>query len=196
MHCWQSNGFFGGHVALDFVNTVDDEDKGRARSGIPDWDTVIAWALAAGVINPTESDAIRPPSTDAGRELSALHAMREAAWRVLSAMATGAKAAPADLITLKREMVYAGEHATLAQHGRAVELSVGVEAGLGMGLVRARMALKLAEIFSRGPLDRLRECGRCTGLFFDHGRGAGRRWCRMETCGNRAKIERYRARSR
>ncbi|MGH6819514.1 MAG: CGNR zinc finger domain-containing protein [Methylocella sp.] len=41
----------------------------------------------------------------------------------------------------------------------------------------------------------MRECGRCTGLFLHHGRGLGRRWCRMNTCGNRAKIERFRSKS-
>ncbi|EPZ91129.1 CGNR zinc finger [Burkholderia cenocepacia BC7] len=41
---------------------------------------------------------------------------------------------------------------------------------------------------------RVRQCGRCTWFFVDRGRGVGRRWCDMRTCGNRAKVEAFRER--
>jgi predicted RNA-binding Zn ribbon-like protein len=39
----------------------------------------------------------------------------------------------------------------------------------------------------------MRECGgsACTWLFLDHSRNRSRRWCSMETCGNRAKAHRH-----
>ncbi|MGM8929917.1 CGNR zinc finger domain-containing protein [Salinicola halophyticus] len=192
MHYWQSNGFFGGHIALDFVNTIDDEDKQREHSGIPDWHTTVEWAQAVGLLG----SALPPTASDIEVEQHALHTLREVAWRILSAIAAGKAADPADMAALKRDILHAGQHATLRQHGKSVVWHVNSDSDVGEGLIRTRVALELANLFSQGPLERLRECYRCTGLFLDRGRGAGRRWCRMETCGNRAKIERYRARSR
>ncbi|QCI69487.1 hypothetical protein E8M01_29310 [Phreatobacter stygius] len=60
-------------------------------------------------------------------------------------------------------------------------------------LIRHRLALRLLHLLGGPELPRLRECTRCPWLFLDHGRGRGRSWCRMSTCGNRAKAERYRA---
>ncbi|MFD0576716.1 CGNR zinc finger domain-containing protein [Dactylosporangium darangshiense] len=41
---------------------------------------------------------------------------------------------------------------------------------------------------------RLRECAdpACNALFLDASRPGSRRWCSMETCGNRAKKQRLR----
>jgi len=56
------------------------------------------------------------------------------------------------------------------------------------------LALALERLLRRPDLGRLRECGRCSWLFLDHGRGRGRSWCDMRTCGNRAKAARHRRR--
>ena len=58
------------------------------------------------------------------------------------------------------------------------------------------LVLALFDLLQGSDLDRLRECPRCTHLFLDHGRGPGRRWCSMARCGNRAKVESFRARHR
>lgn len=44
----------------------------------------------------------------------------------------------------------------------------------------------------------LKECGhpQCTRLYLDRSRGARRRWCGMDGCGNRVKAAAYRARRR
>lgn len=48
-----------------------------------------------------------------------------------------------------------------------------------------------------GRASRLRECGAedCYLLFFDTSRPGNRRWCSMRRCGNRSKVETYRARN-
>jgi len=47
-------------------------------------------------------------------------------------------------------------------------------------------------------LARVRECGgtACNWLFLDESRNRSRRWCSMESCGNRAKARRHYHRSR
>jgi predicted RNA-binding Zn ribbon-like protein len=43
--------------------------------------------------------------------------------------------------------------------------------------------------------ERVRICGNCGWLFFDHTRNANKRWC-SQTCGSRTKARRYYARKR
>ncbi|MBB4267685.1 CGNR zinc finger domain-containing protein [Roseospira visakhapatnamensis] len=193
MHAWQRTGFFGGHVALDFVNTVNDEGKTRDRDALPDWPIAVAWAVEAEVITTTEAEALAEVS-DADRALGDLVAFREAVWRLLSAVAGDAAPAPEDARAVSA--VIAGAHglAALGIESRVARWRIGLDRA-GADLIRARLALTLAALLASPELARVRECGRCTGLYLDHGRGRGRRWCRMSGCGNRAKAERFRARA-
>jgi predicted RNA-binding Zn ribbon-like protein len=43
---------------------------------------------------------------------------------------------------------------------------------------------------------RIRRCAGCGRVFHDDSRTGNRRWCSMQTCGNRAKVAAFRARSR
>jgi predicted RNA-binding Zn ribbon-like protein len=51
------------------------------------------------------------------------------------------------------------------------------------------------EVFS-GERRQLTRCDdpQCSALLLSRSRGPRRRWCSMETCGNRAKVAAYRAR--
>ena len=58
------------------------------------------------------------------------------------------------------------------------------------------VAWKAAELLELGPLDRLKECpaDTCGWLFVDTSRNRSRTWCSMATCGNNAKVRRFRKR--
>jgi predicted RNA-binding Zn ribbon-like protein len=118
-------------------------------------------------------------------------ALREAGYAVLSAVAAGAPVPEAARRELEAGMAWALAQATLSAPGDGLRWIAGLPE-LGSAVVRVRLALACLDLVGCGELARLRECGRCTGLYLDHGRGRGRRWCRMSTCGNRAKAERYR----
>jgi predicted RNA-binding Zn ribbon-like protein len=60
------------------------------------------------------------------------------------------------------------------------------------------IARSAAELLTSETLSRVRECGgaTCTWLFLDASRNRSRRWCSMESCGNRAKARRHYRRRR
>ncbi|HXO42658.1 MAG TPA: CGNR zinc finger domain-containing protein, partial [Thermoanaerobaculia bacterium] len=55
-----------------------------------------------------------------------------------------------------------------------------------------------AELLTSDKWRRVRECAGsdCTWLFLDRSRNRSRRWCAMQTCGNRAKARRHYRRAR
>jgi predicted RNA-binding Zn ribbon-like protein len=60
------------------------------------------------------------------------------------------------------------------------------------------IARSAAELLTSDLFDRVRECrgDDCTWLFLDQSRNRSRRWCSMESCGNRAKVRRHDRRQR
>lgn len=186
MRDWTEEDFIGGHVVLDFVNTVDNPDKVRSSSRLVSWSDFSSWSVASGLFT------ARPPKpADEDGILAEVHDLRETVYGVLSAHAAG-DAVPVMLYEgLDRRIKAAIARAELAFDGRGSYWVADPAAG---SLIVDTIALAIEDLLRSGEMMRLKECGRCSWLFLDHGRGRGRRWCKMRTCGNRAKVEAFRSR--
>ena len=193
MHYWEKFGFFGGHVFLDFINTYDDLGKSRDKDALPNWETVVRWGKSVTILNKKEARAMLVFSeiTPASKELEALYKLRELGWKVFKNVAADKSPAATDLALVEEIIKWSFQHASMQKeknHYRWVVQASFLEPAL----VRVKLGLALLNLLSTENLDRMNECPGCTGLFLNHGRGVGRRWCRMKTCGNRAKTNRFR----
>ncbi len=184
---WSAADFVGGHSALDFLNTVADTGKSRCQDRIADWPSLYVWASAGA---PGLSGLRADTALDSADALAHLHDLREHAYTALSGFICDAPDARA-LDALADHIRAAQARATLAHAGGGLSWHADVRTSHRW---HDTLALDLAGLLATPELARLRECGRCTWLFLDHGRGAGRRWCDMRTCGNRAKAEAFRGR--
>lgn len=54
------------------------------------------------------------------------------------------------------------------------------------------LALLTADMIASGEWHKLKQCPGCSCVFYDTSRNGMRVWCSMETCGNRAKVSRWR----
>jgi len=176
--------FQSGRLCLDFVATVGERWR-RSFERLRTPEDLSGWFVSAALLDDRVVD-VRP------RELREARVLREAIYRLAKGAASSA-ADPADIEVLNR---YAVKPALAPQLTPRRELSWifkrPVEAALS---TIARDAIDLLA----GPLaGRVRECGRpdCALLFVDTSRAGRRRWCSMETCGNKAKTSAYRARRR
>lgn len=81
---------------------------------------------------------------------------------------------------------------TFAEDGstQLVPACEGFEAAL------ARIAIAIRESMLVGDWERLKVCAsdECMWAYFDRSRNRSRNWCRMEECGNRAKVRAFRER--
>ena len=62
----------------------------------------------------------------------------------------------------------------------------------------ATLAADLLDLIAGGDIENVKRCGSpgCTRLYVDSSRGQNRHWCGMGTCGNKAKVQAFRARQR
>jgi predicted RNA-binding Zn ribbon-like protein len=178
----------GNHPATDLCNTEPVID-GEGVELLPDYDSVVSWADAAGVANP--ADPVDATAREAARTLRFVHRLRAGLRAVLDPTTTGPAAIQAlDAVLLDAPGVL---HAAPSS-GRVV---VSLSATTPGAQLRLNIAAATMDIFRHDP-GRVRRCAgpTCVLLFLDVSKSGRRRWCDMAVCGNRAKVAAHHARAR
>jgi len=126
-------------------------------------------------------------------------ALREAIYRVFSAIAGGSVPQSEDLGLIQNIFVEAIAHASLSPTAHEFSWVWRVEDKHGEELRQLLwpVANSAIELFtSSEELKRIKECPGCGWLFLDTSKNGNRRWCSMDECGSRAKMRRQYARKR
>jgi predicted RNA-binding Zn ribbon-like protein len=186
MHHWKDSDLIGGHVALDFINTVSDVGKSRRETRLATWKDYSDWLAAAGIERSGTSNGMK---VSRSASLAELHELREISYCVFHELAAGSCPEKEHLDQLRDYIEEAIRHAELMFVDGELRWSPQKTDGNSQF---HRIVFLIDDLLRGGELHRLRECGRCTWLFLDTGRGLGRKWCDMRTCGNRAKSESFR----
>ncbi|HUZ02436.1 MAG TPA: CGNR zinc finger domain-containing protein [Thermomicrobiaceae bacterium] len=190
------------HVAgadcLDFANTVATHPAATDGERLRRYDDLIAWSRQAGTISEGWCDALLaeaercPDDADAVRRRAI--ELRELIYRLFTGTA-GGHPSPADLQAFNALLDDA------LRHARVVATADGFSWDWDddpRALDRPLWPIlrSVADLLVSSRLDRVRECAGddCDWLFLDTSRNGTRRWCSMETCGNRAKVRRFYAR--
>ena len=187
----------GGHPSLDLVNTLDDRDSDHPDELLPNYAALAAFALSAGLIDLATRDSLERVAErrpfEAMAVVASVQSLREAIHSVALATIADRTPEPTALRTISRQAAQA------MAAGRFVPAGVGfgwdwsgAEPALEQPLWR--LAHAAIDLFSHQDLSRLRQCaaGDCGWLFLDETRNRSRKWCDMNTCGNRVKVARYR----
>lgn len=183
---------------MALVNTLSGRGTGAPKESLVSYAALLEWARGAGVIAPSaaadlSSQADAHPA-DAERALNHVRELREALHGLFSAIAQE-KGPPASVLTTLAGHLGAGfAQARLAFHDRALRWAPGSVGALDD--VSRELARAAANLVGSDSLARVRACAAddCRWWFIDDTRNHSRRWCEMKTCGNRAKLRRYRAR--
>jgi predicted RNA-binding Zn ribbon-like protein len=119
-------------------------------------------------------------------------AVRVAIFRIFSAAAAGAAPAADDLALLNRGLVRAPARARLrrAEGGYRWQLDKLRPAAPAL---LASVLWSAGDLLAAARLARVRRCAndQCQWLFLDDSKSGTRRWCSMQSCGNRAKARRH-----
>ena len=184
----------GGRLSLDFVNTVDTHDT-RIDEKLNAYADLVWWSLRVEVMDkasaaPLFAAAAAEPARAANVLARALE-LRAGLYRLFTAAQAQAAADEADLAVLNREMSGALGHLRLRAEGG--EIVWGWEDGAQLDRVLWPVVRDAAELLVSGEMQRVgRCCGEhCDWLYLDTSRNRSRRWCDMQSCGNRAKARRH-----
>jgi predicted RNA-binding Zn ribbon-like protein len=192
----------GGHPALDFVNTVDWRwDRVRRTDLLDTLADLLAWARQAGIVTAAEARAFATAAArDAGwasRALVRARRLREAIGRIFEAVANGVRPAARDLRLFNAFLSAALRRRRLALRGTGYEWSWAPSNTPALDALLSPVVLAAAELLSSPQRLKIRACAAedCGWLFLDTSRSGRRRWCTMQSCGNRAKARRFYARA-
>ena len=187
-------------LCLDFVSTVTWDGLDMVRDDqIRGYGQLLDWALEQGVLPETQIEQLREEAAadpDARRRaLGRAWAFRRALHDCFRAVVRREPPPEASIALINTAIADSLPPFTLAQRadGIAFTMPVGPYPDLLRPVLRSALHL-----LSSPELARLRECAaeRCGKLYLDHTKNASRRWCDMDTCGNRAKARRHQARRR
>lgn len=179
-------------ACLDFINSRELED-GLPTEHIPTVDDAIAYFVQRGL---GHEDQLRAQAGEEGPGwLERLYAMRAAMREVWDAQV---------------EQRTPGQPALDAVNGLLRDLPrtelVAGPGGVGVGHrhvcpdptgeALACVVEPLVDAIAAGDTARFRICANdgCRWVFVDTSRAGRRRWCTMQSCGNRAKVARFRTR--
>ncbi|MCO5175804.1 MAG: CGNR zinc finger domain-containing protein [Thermomicrobiales bacterium] len=196
--------YTSGALALDFVNTLSGRYDEEPRDQIRSYDELLSFARGVDCIDAADTGALAQmamrAADDAARAWQdALH-VREVLFSIFASVAAGHTPRQSDLSKIGPSMVRAAEQRRLQVLDGQVVLGWEPVGDVPAFLERPLWPIvqDAVDLLIHGQLDRVRECAAddCGWLFIDATRNRSRRWCSMQTCGNRAKVSNFRARKR
>jgi predicted RNA-binding Zn ribbon-like protein len=171
-----------GRRCLDFVGTMRHRHSSREEL-LTGPELLSDWAVQAGLL-----DVAVDVSDD---DLADAIELREAIHRTVVARLDGHRPQLADVDLLN-------EHASMPQlTPRLLRTGATRREGTTSQLL-ASMAADLLDLLAGPDIENVKRCAHpdCTRLYLDASRARNRQWCGMATCGNRAKVQAFRARQR
>jgi len=187
---------FGNDPALDFLNTMPMID-GAPAERIVSFTALVDFLVEKELIAQDDAAHARRTWPHADTTLARARAIRERFRAIVLEIASGNVPSARALAKLNSEL-------REATGGEYVEVRA-TEDGLtrchrlrrqGPDDVLAPLARAIATFLTKSELGYVRKCEdpACTIYFLDTSKNHRRRWCSMELCGNRNKVEAYRER--
>ncbi len=174
--------YVSGRRCLDFAGTLRHRRSTREEL-LTDPDRLSEWALQAGLV-----DTAIAISED---ELVAAIELREAIYRVVTARLEHRPLEVADVELLNG-------HASQPRLTPRLDPGGSISRDGAVSQLLASLAADLLDLLAGGDIENVKGCAHpdCTRLYLDSSRGKNRHWCGMGTCGNKVKVQAFRARQR
>ncbi|USI75139.1 CGNR zinc finger domain-containing protein [Sphingomonas morindae] len=175
--------FRGGRNAIDLPATLQARLQPAPRELLTCPEDLSRWLVAA------EMADTQPASGES--DLATAHRLREAIYALANSLHGLPGDASAARDTLNEIAAQPAANPILLPNGR-VRLD-GTTANL-----LATLARDAVHMFGGDESARIKQCqsSTCTLYFVDDSRKGDRRWCSMSACGNKAKVQKFRARSK
>lgn len=187
----------GGHPALDLVNTLEYRGRKEPNDVLSSFEDLVEWTKLAGLIDAAdarrllEAGKARPR---AGKTACAkVRAFREHLRIIVGPMkgTVTHRDREASAKAIERAIAALKPRVRLLPQTGAIELDFPVQQPADL---LARIVHSASELLVRRPRLRIRQCAgpNCDWMFVDATKAGHRRWCQARTCGNLARVRRFR----
>jgi predicted RNA-binding Zn ribbon-like protein len=186
-----------GALCLDFANSVDWHASDHPDDKLHNFTDLIAWAEAAAVLSPDRADRSRqmaqkqPQMARAAFERAI--GLRELIYRLFVDVSEQETVHAEDLALLNEALNESLSHLQIVTSSTGFNWG-WAESSVEFDQILWPVARSAGELLTSDRLGRVRQCADdrgCGYLFVDTSRNRSRRWCSMESCGNRAKARRH-----
>jgi predicted RNA-binding Zn ribbon-like protein len=193
--------YTGGHISLDFVDTVNGRVREKNEELLTDYGRLLQWSQESGTLPKRTVEQLRRLAEEAPEKAesvlrNAIH-LREGMYEIFLAVAQGHGISEQAMATLNRAIHQAAGHAEIKGGSRGFSKQ-WIEPEKYLDAMLWPVAQGAGELLTSEDAQYIRECGAddCGWVFLDKTKNHRRRWCEMKTCGNRAKAKRYYRRQR
>jgi predicted RNA-binding Zn ribbon-like protein len=187
----------GGHVALDFVNTLGGLPDRADDEYLFEYLDLLKWLARVGLQPPDRHRDIRQAaeeaSVEATRVFEDVRRLRGSVDHLLRCRLSAETADDGHLEVVRSAYAEAAEHATLEEHAGSYRLSWSTTGTRPLRWPLWVIAAACLDLLTGAPFELLRRCEHCRWMFVDHSRNHTRRWCSMNSCGAIIKMRRHRA---
>ncbi len=181
-------------LCLDYVNTRYWRGSETATETLGDTAALAAWLGREGGAPASWASVLARMAQDepaaAQRLFERAIDLRETIHRLLVARATGEKVQARDIALLNEALAQAPSRERLDGHSSGWTVP---RAAASAETLLAPVLWSAADLLLQGDAARIRQCAneKCRWVFVDASKAGSRRWCTMNSCGNRAKAQRH-----
>jgi len=189
-------------LAIQFANTVGSRRSSRPQERISDYRALVEWGVGAELFGRTEAARLlaeaesRPSEASAAMERA--RALRDAVYRIFEGVGEGKPPATGDLEVLNAALGECAVRRRLQQTSQGLCWTWAETPEADLDWMLWPVAYSAAELLTSSSADRVKACPGegCGWIFLDQSRNRSRRWCDMQSCGNREKARRHYHRGR
>jgi predicted RNA-binding Zn ribbon-like protein len=186
----------GGRLCLDLVNTVNWRNSNHPQERLSKYTDLVSWSQHTGILTDNEArDLLRKADlrpTEAKAVLERAIILREALYRIFSAITNHHLSSDPDITILNTELADAMTHLQITPKIGSYFWTYAFKDNALDQMLWSVMR-SAADLLTSDKLDRICRCAEedCGWLFLDMSRNRSRKWCDMKDCGNRAKARRH-----
>ena len=188
----------GGMLCLDFANTVSRRDDPELRrEHLAGYGDMVAFARQSALLSVKQAGELHSYAEQHAQQAQRIFhralEFREVLYRAFSAIAQKKTPAAADLEKINGAALEALQHRCLARANGGYRWEWQSNEKNPLEGILWQTAQSAAELLTSDKLRTLRFCEApdCEWLFLDNSRNRSRRWCDMNSCGNRQKARRH-----
>lgn len=185
--------FAAGSLPLAFANTVDNHASSEPEETLKSYSDLVAWSWSVDLLTEMEARHLMKMAENKPAKVSAMlskaRELRESIYRIFSDVAAAKEADKTDLEYLKESLIESLMKAQIVEKSNGHELSWESSKG-SFDQMLWPIAYEAFELLTSDMMNKVGKCQDdrgCGWLFIDTSRNHSRRWCSMESCGNRAK---------